>query len=91
MRWEGHVACKEERRGAHRVLVRKLGKRRHPENLCVGGRITLEWILNGIGRNDLYWIGIAHDGHNCQAVVNAVMKLRFPQNTGNFLTCGRLI
>jgi hypothetical protein len=23
MRWEGHVACREERRGAHRVLAGK--------------------------------------------------------------------
>jgi hypothetical protein len=48
MRWAGHVACKEERRGAHRVLVGKLRKRRHLEYLCVGGSITLEWVSNKI-------------------------------------------
>ena len=33
MRWQGHVACKEQRRGEHRVLVEKVWERRHQEDM----------------------------------------------------------
>jgi hypothetical protein len=35
---------------------------------------------------DRDWIDVAQDRERCRAVVNAVMNLRVPQNTGNFLT-----
>ena len=85
------MACEEERRGVYSVLVGRTEGKTPPEDLCVGGSIILEWILNEIGCNGLFWIDLAHDRHKYRAVVNKVMNLRFPQNTGNFLTCGRSI
>jgi hypothetical protein len=32
MRWQGHVACKEQRSGINRVLVEKLRGRRQQED-----------------------------------------------------------
>ena len=32
------------------------------------------------------WIKLAQDREKWQALVNAVMNLRFPQNAGDFLT-----
>ena len=42
MRWEGHVAHMEERRGVYRVLVGKPEGKRVPG---VDGRIILRWIF----------------------------------------------
>jgi hypothetical protein len=41
MRWAGHVACMEEERGVHRVLVGRPKCKRSLEDLGIGGRITL--------------------------------------------------
>jgi len=69
-------------------LVEKLRERRHLEDLCLGESITLEWISSEIGCN---WMDLAHDRHKFRAVVDEVMNRRSPQNTGSFLTCGRLL
>jgi hypothetical protein len=45
MRWAGHVAGMEEGRGVYRVLVGRPEGRGHWEDLGVGGRTTLSWIL----------------------------------------------
>ena len=42
MRWAGHVAHMEERRGVYRVLVGKLEEKREPG---VDGRIIVRWIF----------------------------------------------
>jgi len=43
--WAGHVARMGERRGAYRVLVRKLGGKGHLEDPGVNERIVLRWIV----------------------------------------------
>jgi hypothetical protein len=45
MRWARHVARMGEGRGVYRVLLGGLKVRHHWEDLVVGGRITLKWIL----------------------------------------------
>jgi hypothetical protein len=61
MRWEGHVACTEEERGVHRVLVEK------PEGKRPLGRPRCRWECNikmnpqevGGGGGD--WMELAQD------------------------------
>jgi len=45
IRLAGHVAQVGDRRGAHRVLVRRAQGKNHLEDLGVDGRIILTWIL----------------------------------------------
>jgi hypothetical protein len=45
MKWAGHEACMGEERGAYRVLVGRPKGERLLEDLGIGGRITLRWIL----------------------------------------------
>ena len=86
IRWAGHVARMEGRRGVCRVLMgkpegkRTLGRprRRWEDNI----RIDLQEVE--CGRVD--WIELAQDKDRWRALVNAVMNLRVPYNAGNFLT-----
>jgi hypothetical protein len=78
MRWAGHVACMGERRGAYRILVGI------PEGRRPLGRTRL--ILEDNIKMDLQEVGMS-GGHGLDlAVVNAVVNLRVPYNSGNFLT-----
>jgi len=74
MRWAGHVACMGERRGVHRVLVRKpegkRPRRRWEDNI----KLDLQEVVCG----DLDWIELVQDRNKWWAVVNAVMNLRVP-------------
>jgi len=78
MRWVGHVARMGERRGVQRVLVGK------PEDKRPLGRSRRRWEdnikmdLQEVGCGD--WIDLAQDRDWCQALLNAVMNLRIPQN-----------
>ena len=45
MRWAGHVARMGEKRGVHRVLVRKPEGKSHLRDPGVDGRIILRWIF----------------------------------------------
>ena len=42
--------------------------------------------LKEIGRRDVDWIDLAQDRDIWRVLVNAVTKLRLPQNEGNFFT-----
>jgi hypothetical protein len=84
MRWAGHVARMggEVRTGFWWGNVRK---RDHLEDPGVEGMIILRWNLRKWG-GGMDWIDLAQDRGRWQALVNAVMNLRVPQNEWNFLT-----
>jgi hypothetical protein len=82
MRWAGHVALMEEKRNAHRLLVRK------PEANRPLGRPRRRWVHNirldlaEVGWGDVDWIGLTQDRDRWRALVNSVWNLRVPQNAG---------
>jgi hypothetical protein len=59
------------------------GEVEHLEDPGIDGRIILKWILrNWVGVMD--WINLAQYSGRWRTLVNAVLKLRFPENKGNF-------
>jgi hypothetical protein len=75
-----------ERRNAYRILVGKTEGRRPL------GRPRRKWVdnikidLREIGWDCMDWIDLAQDSGRWRALVNTVMKLRFPYNAGKFLS-----
>ena len=78
MRWAGHVACMEEFRGAHKVLVGK------PEGGRPLGRPRRRWEdnikmdLEEAGRGCGDWVRLAQDRDRWRALVSTVMNFRVP-------------
>ena len=70
MTWAGHVVCIWERRGVYRVLVGK------PERKRTLGRPRRRWEDNI--KKDRQEMVLAQDRDRWQALVIAVMNLRFP-------------
>ena len=86
MRWAGHVARMDEERGVYRVLVAK------PEGRRPLGRPRLRWVdnirtdLQVVGCGYMDWVRLAQDRDRWRTLASAVMNLRVPWNSGNFLT-----
>jgi len=38
-----------------------------------------------VGRQVLNWIHLAQDSNKCQTLVNTIVKVETPQQTGNFM------
>jgi len=62
-----------------------LRERDHFDDLVVGGKIIWKLIFK-MWDEGTDWIDLAQDRDRWRALVNAVLKLRVPQNPGNFLT-----
>ena len=78
LRQAGHVACMEEGRSVHKVLVGK------PEGKTPLGRPRCRWEdnikidLEEVGRGWGDWMELAQDRDRCRALVSMVMNLRVP-------------
>jgi hypothetical protein len=78
MRWAGHIACVEDRRGLYMVLVGKLERkkplvrpgRRWEDNIKMDHQEVGCWSMD--------WIDRAQDSDRWRARVNAVMNIRVP-------------
>ena len=85
-RWAGHVARMGERRGLYGVLVGKTeGKRplRRPRRRWED---NIKMDLQEVRFGGLVWIGLSEYRDRWRTLVNAVMNLRIPKNSRNFLT-----
>ena len=82
MRWAGHVAHMEERRGVYRVLVGKSKGKIPLERPRRGWEDNIKMDLQEVGCGGMDWIEVAQDRDRWREFVNAVMKLRFPKMRG---------
>ena len=65
LRWAGHVACMEEGRGAHKVLVGKHERKNQWGDQDVDGRIILRWNFRkweGVVGTSWSWLRIGTGG-----------------------------
>jgi hypothetical protein len=64
-------------RNAYSILVRKLKRRDHLEDIGVDGRIILEWVLEKYGVKIVDWMHLAQDKDQWRALVNTVINFWF--------------
>jgi len=82
MRWVRHIAHMQEMRNMYRIVVRKLKKRHHLEDLGLGGRIILKWSLQKQDVrewNKFYWPRKSP----MVGFVNMIMNLQVTTNNDN--------
>jgi len=83
--WAEYVACMEDRRSTCRDFMGRPTGMKPLERPRRRWEDTTEMNLQEAGWR-MNWIGVAQDTDTWRALVNAVMKFRFPYPTGNFLT-----
>jgi hypothetical protein len=66
--------------------VAELEVKRPIEDLDVGGRIILGWVLRDIGWDYMDWINVAHDKILWWAFVNTVLSFWVVQNVGKLMS-----
>jgi len=76
LRWAGHVARREGKRGVYRVLV--WGNLRERDHLGHRWEDNIKAYLQEVGCGGMDWIELAQDRDRWQVLVNAVMDLRVP-------------
>jgi hypothetical protein len=76
LRWAGHVARMGRREVHTGFWWGDMGEGDHLGDPGIDGRIILRWIF-GKWDGGLNWIELAQDRDRWQALVNAVMNLRF--------------
>jgi len=77
MRWAGHVEGMEERIDAYSRLAGKPEGKRPLGRVNVDGSMILKLIYQKWDK-EVGWIHLAQERDNMQALVSAVMNLRFP-------------
>jgi hypothetical protein len=93
MRWSGHVAWMGQKMDAHRLMLGKpegIRPLETPRRRCVA---NIEMDLREIVWGQVDWIGMAHYRDKWRALVNVVMNLQVPENSGKLssgLTSGGL-
>jgi hypothetical protein len=74
-----------ERKEAYRVLVGKREGRRPLKRPRRRWEDNIKMDLREVGWGSMDWIDLSQDRDRWQALVDAVMNLRFPQNGRGFL------
>jgi hypothetical protein len=73
MRWTGHVASMERRKGHTIFRWEKLNEKEHLEDQDIDGRIILIWMFRKRdGGED--WIDVAQDRDRRRAILNRIIS-----------------
>jgi hypothetical protein len=78
MRWAGHVARIDARRGGYMVLVGRPDGKRLLERHRRRWEDNINMNIQQVGWRGMDWIDLAEDRDRWRAVLNAVMNLRVP-------------
>jgi hypothetical protein len=78
MRWAGHVARVGEGRGVYRILAGKPGGKRPLGRPRLRWEDNIKMDLQAVGCGGMDWNELAQDKDTWRALMNAVMKFRFP-------------
>ena len=79
-------ACSKYRRGEYRVLVGKPKGNTPPGIPRPRWEDNIKMDVQEVGFGGMDWIELAQGRDSWRALVNVLMNLRVPQNTGKFLT-----